>query len=115
MNKATTMIVQRMICNAAFVECKTSLLKEQMYRDPCGFYWCEEHTYRGKLLGWAKRHEYPAIEFAGNQLYAIGDKLEDSQTNEMFWKTAVILGCDDMIWAAFSEVMGIDDEGEESI
>lgn len=114
--KATkTNVIQTMICNAAFVECRTSLRKDQMYRDPCGFYWCEEHKYRGRLLGWAKRHEYPPIEFMGSQPYAIGDKLEDSQTNEMLWKTAVVLGSDDMIWSALSEVMGMDDEGEEAI
>lgn len=103
-------------CDAVLFGCETRQPKEKMYRDPCGFYWCEEHKYRGRLLTWAYKHDYPSIRYAGtDRNYAIGYELNDRQANEMLWTTAVVQGSEDMIWSALSEAMGIDDEGEEAL
>lgn len=111
MNKtpANLKLFNQAVCNAAFLGCETKDLKERMYCDPSGFYWCEEHKYRGRLLNWAEKHGYPAIEYAGtDQRYAIGN-------DEELWKVAVRVGSEDMVWSALIEVMGIDDEGEEAL
>lgn len=88
---------------------KDNQLKENLYRDPLGYHWCNLHKYRGELLLWASTHGWPAISYHGQVLmidtatirrYAIGDDSCKPDDRQSLWEMAVLAGTDDMILSA---------------
>ena len=84
--------------------CIVKMLKSDMLQDACGHCWCPEHQHRGELLNWAAQHGYPAITFRGKMRYAIG--VAGCVENKMFWKSAILMGNEDMINAAIAYIGG---------
>ena len=77
----------------------TPMWKRDCFHDKTGYYWCEKHANRGRLLNWAKAHDYNAISFvdASGRRYAIGCVGEKPRVLEEMWKLAVLCGQDDAI------------------
>jgi hypothetical protein len=95
--------LRRTWCNASQddgMPCNAEIIKMQSkaYHDSLGFWWCEEHIERGMLLDWAMKHNFPMVEFPGDDgtRYAIGNGKHDAD----LWKAAVLLGQSKMIQAA---------------
>lgn len=78
--------------------------KSEMYHDPLGYYWCPEHSYRGKLAQWGHNNNYPGIVFSGEMHYAMGIPGGATNDNLDLWRTVVLFGSEDMIRSALRYV-----------
>jgi hypothetical protein len=79
----------------------TGCTESSAMKDALGLTWCEAHEYRGKLINWGAKHNWPNLQFTP---YAIGP-------GNYCWAIAAMLGNDDFIGLAAAYVELLDEQG----
>jgi hypothetical protein len=76
-------------------------MESSVMKDALGLTWCEEHSYRGRLINWGAQHGWPELRCP--HPYRIGP-------GDYCWAMAVKSGTDDFIGLAVATTELLDEQ-----